>query len=132
VSGPTGGTFSFWQNVVSGTAPTYSFTIGTTVAGSLGKWDLTDVTSNVTVNGTTNGSNPPLDPFGHVHNRGFTADLPGTYTVSYVLSDAINTGRQASSPFTVTYTVVPEPGSLVALGAGTALLALLRFRRRAA
>jgi hypothetical protein len=130
VSGPDGGTFSFWES--GATSATYSFTIGTTLAGSLGKWDLTDTTSNVTVNGTTNGGNPPLDPFGHIHNRSFTADLPGTYTVSYVLSDAINTGRDASSPFTVTYTVVPEPSSFLAIGAGSALLALLRFRRRTA
>jgi hypothetical protein len=125
VTGPAGAKFSFWEG--GATSATQTFTIGTTTPGSLGKWDLTDVTSNVLVGGVTNGSTPPLDPFGHIHGRSLTADTEGTYTVSYLLSDAFNT-HTGTQPFTVTYNAVPEPSAIALLG-GAVLIGIIRRRR---
>lgn len=74
------------------------------------------------------GGVAPADPFGHIHNRSFTTDQPGTYTVSYVIKDT--SGLQADSqPFTVSYSAVPEPGTLGALAGGFGVFLLLLRRR---
>jgi hypothetical protein len=138
VTGPAGATFGFWE--ASDTAPRTGFTTGTGVFGT-GRFAVTDDGSIVSeplyvgdgVNDgtgeppTTHNGNPAVDPHGHIHGRVFTFDQPGTYTVSYVLSD--RTGAQANSePFVVTY-AVPEPTVLGMLGASGILGAVLLRRK---
>lgn len=132
ILGPTGAQFSFWDS--GATTPTGTYTIGTGWTGLdafmltndgisyPGQVETVGATLGTSVN---NGSNPPLDPFGHIHGRSFTVDTPGNYTVSYILHDL--KGIQAdSSPFVVAY-ATPEPGRAMLLAAGGASLA---FRRR--
>lgn len=79
--GPSGGTFSFWQE--------------DEFAGT------TDVLFTIPV-GATNGTNrillsessgaPGEDPYGHIHGRVFTADKPGLYTLGLQLFDVSSNG----------------------------------------
>jgi hypothetical protein len=77
-----------------------------------------------------NNTNPPLDPYGHIHGRSISVDTPGDYTVTYVLKDTTGTYAD-STPFVVSYTAaVPEPGTIALLaGAGIGAL-VLRMRSR--
>jgi len=79
------------------------------------------------------GSGPSTtvtDPYGHLHGRSWTASVEGTYTVDYIIRDT--SGQHGdSAPFTVTYSAVPEPASVVLIGSAIGLLALARRRRAA-
>lgn len=137
VTGPVGAEFSFWDLGANSTAPVTTFTIGTGITSGAGLWNLTDPTLIVGDGVTTNPAPTTVqettgtDPYGHIHNRSWTADQPGTYTVSYILHDA-NNGQADSAPFTVTYGAVPEPSSaiLAAVG-GLGFLGVMRRRNRA-
>ncbi len=133
VTGPDGGTFSFWDNEVSTTSPVTSYQVNTGLTLGTGIWNLTDLALTVGDGVTpspTGVNNPPTDPYGHIHGRSFTVDMPGEYTVRYILHDA--SGIQAdSAPFVVSYSAVPEPGT-IALLAGAGVASLLLFRRRKA
>jgi hypothetical protein len=81
VSGPDAGALSFWN--------------------SDGDYIAEDITFTVPV-GTTHGTNafflsendgsPGSDPYGHIHGRRFSVDLPGLYTVDLRLVDATTNG----------------------------------------
>jgi len=133
VTGPGGAMFSFWDEAVSTTSATTSYKVGSGLTLGTGIWDLTDLTLNVGDGVTPNPTginNPPVDPYGHIHGRSFTVDMPGEYTVRYILHDA--SGTQAdSAPFVVSYSAVPEPGT-IALLTGAGVASLLFFRRRKA
>lgn len=139
VTGPTGATFAFWdQGAIS---PTSTYVVGQGLTLGTGRFDITSdgvsyadksfFGDGVTPNPTTpNGRTPSNDPYGHIHGRSFTVDQVGVYTVSYVLSD-VNGIQADSAPFTVTYTAVPEPGT-VALLALVSVAAVVFLRRRSA
>jgi len=116
-------------------APAITFTIGTGVTAGTGYFNLTDLSlqvgSGVNGNAPTGTNNPPVDPYGHMHGRNVTFDQPGNYTVTYIVHDA-NGLYADSAPFAVGYTtVVPEPGTSVAL-VSLAALGFWRLRRRQA
>ena len=124
IVGPSGATFSFWQGAIV----EESYVIGTSTGTDY--WNLTDLTLPTGTPPQGGGvNNPPVDPYGHIHQRGYTVDTPGTYTVSFLLHDA--NGVQAdSAPIFITFATVPESGTLglfvVASVVGVALLR--RFR----
>lgn len=83
LTGPEGGALSFWD----------SFD---------GFFEATEMTSTLRV-GTTNGSqrfalsendgSVGADPYGHIHGRKFSVDLPGRYTLGLRLVDASTNGH---------------------------------------
>ena len=95
VTGPTGGSFAFWEGD--------------------GESDLGVITFSVPA-GTTNGTNyliisenegqPGADPYGHIHGREFTASLPGTYTVGFRVID-ISTNGVGGGPIQSPSDVLP-------------------------
>lgn len=90
VSGPVGGTFSFWES--GAISPTISLTAGSTGTNA---WKISE-------NDGLAGS----DPYGHVHGRRFTATLPGIYIVGLRALDRSSNGSGGGpihSPATVLY-----------------------------
>lgn len=126
VSGPAGGHFAFWEE--DATAPTLSLSSGTTTPSGL--WPLSDAALGA---GTPGG-----DPFGHLHGRRFTVDVPGDYTVSFRLFDTSVNGadngriHRPSDPFSISFRAqaVPEPTTLALAGAGVAMLGAMAWRHR--
>lgn len=120
VSGPGGGSFGFWEATDRGAAtPTVSLLSGSVESApgaGLFTFNLTQAY--------------PTDPFGHVHNRAFSANMPGTYDVAFRIIDT--TGyHQASDLYTFRFDAVPEPTvvAMLALLAGAGLVIFLRRRR---
>lgn len=126
VTGPDGAVFTFWQDAVA----VISYKIGTGFQTAVTKIDVTDATARIgSFDGTLNGNNPAIDPFGHIHGRQYTFDQPGSYTVNYVLTD--KAGKQAdSAPFVVNYQSIPEPQAALMVIGGMAVLAAWSRRRR--
>jgi hypothetical protein len=76
VTGPAGAHFGFWdENWSHGNfTPTKSFATGQPT-GSNNTFILSDPIGDG-------------DPYGHIHNRGWTADVPGAYVVGFRIFDA--------------------------------------------
>lgn len=76
VSGPAGGTFSFWES--GATSPTFNLTAGSTGTNA---WQISE-----------NNGSPGSDPYGHIHGRRYTATLPGVYVIGLRALDRSTTG----------------------------------------
>jgi hypothetical protein len=79
VDGPSGRTFGYWEaeDYFFFTTPTESFATGSIEAApgaGLYEFWLTEAV--------------PDDPFGHVHDRAYSASGPGVYTIGFRLTDA--------------------------------------------
>lgn len=82
VDGPPEGRWSFWETGVDdeyGNSITFSYASGTTNG------------TNVILLSENTGQ-PGADPYGHIHGRAFTADVPGLYTVWTQLVDVSRNG----------------------------------------
>ncbi len=82
VDGPPGGHWSFWETSGDeeyGITITFSHASGTTNG------------TNTIILSENNGQ-PGADPYGHIHGRAFTADVPGLYTVWMQLVDVSRNG----------------------------------------
>ncbi|MDD5198244.1 MAG: PEP-CTERM sorting domain-containing protein [Terrimicrobiaceae bacterium] len=157
VTGPGGAKFSFWDTEVNASGPALTYIIGSSGPSSYWNLTdpeliIGDGAAPLPANPDTgvaythpnvaptldglpagftwndvSGPGTAVDPYGHVHGRSFTVDTPGDYTVNYVLHDA--SGQHPDSQaFAVSYSAVPEPGS-VALFTGVGCGVLLLRRR---
>lgn len=102
VSGPPGGTFSFWEN--GDMQPTWSRSTGWT-------------------SGQGNSASFPVALGGdaHIHGRCFTMDKPGIYTVTFRAVDAAD-AFAASRNKTMTFAAQQPPQLSIATSGGEALL----------
>lgn len=80
VTGPSGAHFGFWDEnrAIFSSTPSVSFETGHPT-GSNNTFILSEPLP------------PPFydgDPYGHIHNRGWTADVPGAYVVGFRIFDA--------------------------------------------
>ncbi len=123
LSGPAGGTFSFWDHDAI-TSPTYTLGVG---ASGTSLIELSDVSLGA---GTVGG-----DPYGHLHGRRYAVDLPGDYVVGFRLIDTSVNGlggnpiQTPSDLYLLTFHAVPEP-SVIALGVLSAAVLGFATRRR--
>lgn len=145
VSGPAGAHFSWWDTGVDPAQPVMTFTLGVGLTYVKPGWTYGNGLFNLSDpallvgDGVNDGIGEPptamngtsgADPYGHIHGRSFTVDVPGEYRVGFVLHDANNVVGD-SAPFTVSYNAVPEPHEWVGLAlGGAACLAAARRRRR--
>lgn len=122
VSGPSGGSFSFWENGAS--IPSLTLSTGVTPTSPL-QFNLTA--------GLPGG--PDASPGGHIHGRRFSADVAGTYLVTFGIYDISTNGpsrgpiHTPSDPFTMRFDAVPEPSTWILIGIALAVVALV-FRRQ--
>jgi len=123
LAGPEGATFSFWD---SG-SPTPSSTMG------LGQTSPLFALSGGEDNPTAGA--PGADPYGHLHGRRFTADLPGDYIVGFVAVDTSANGSGGgpihlpSDTLNVRFRVVPEPEAVALMVVGFASVLFMGRRR---
>lgn len=124
VAGPAGGTFGFWD--ADAPSPTWSISVNNPVPSAL--IPLSDA--------SLGAGQPGADPFGHLHGRRFTTDVLGDYVIGFKLFDTSANGagggpiHDPSDTFLLSFRAVPEPGSLVLMLAGGALLLFSKQRRR--
>lgn len=121
VTGPAGGHVGFWDNsqeyysltpniAFAANAPTggWKFAVGEPVpqpdapSGALAE-SANGYYYIVPASVTTLKVDAGMDPFGHIHSRGFTADMPGDYYVGFTFRDLGGNGPgggplNASSP----------------------------------
>lgn len=122
VSGPAGGSFSFWEG--NATAPTFSLATDTTP------------TSPLWFNLSQGNAAPGEDPYGHVHGRRFSVDIAGTYFVTFRLYDTSTNGPDGgpihtpSDLFTMRFDAVPEPSTWILIGFAVAVTVFSLIRRR--
>lgn len=81
VEGPAGGSIGFWEadGDSEGTTLTFATPVGT--VNGAGQFPLSE-----------NVGEPGADPYGHVHGRIFSADVPGLYRVSFQIVDTSQNG----------------------------------------
>jgi hypothetical protein len=152
VTGPAGAHFGFWDEGMSlyGTTPTVSFLTNTPTGGY--KFEISEPLSqpaapsgailepptdlHYIINGTTTALtiDPGEDPYGHIHNRGWTVDQPGDYYIGFKAYDMSNNGagggpiQAPSVTYVLHFQAVPEPGSATLMMAGFVLCTLRRRR----
>ena len=102
VDGPAGGSFGFWE--VDATSPTWSRPSGWTNSP-----------------GDTAAFSVIVFGDGHIHGRAFTMDRPGTYRVSFQVTDQSG-GFLPSSVKTVTFVAQLPPPLSVTIQNGSATL----------
>ena len=96
VDGPIGGVFSFWDSYdgfFEATEITFSLPVGT--RSGTNQFSLSE-----------NDGSPSADPYGHIHGRKFSVNLPGLYRVGFRLVDTSANGPgggPVQSPSELTY-----------------------------
>jgi len=81
VEGPEGGSFGFWEGDGDSDGTLLTFQTSTGTVEGTGQFPLSE-----------NAGEPGADPYGHVHGRLFSADLPGLYRVSFQIVETSQNG----------------------------------------
>jgi hypothetical protein len=81
VSGPDGGALSFWNSDGDYIAEKITFTVPVGTTHGTNAFFLSE-----------NDGSPGSDPYGHIHGRRFSVNLPGLYTVDLRLVDTSTNG----------------------------------------
>ncbi len=81
VQGPSDGEFAFWEENEEGTTATKRFSMRSGTTDSTNRFNLSEGIEL-----------PEADPFGHIHERRFTADKPGLYILGVQLIDTSSAG----------------------------------------
>lgn len=126
VSGPTGATFGFWEAMwsYSHTTPTKTFLTNTATGGY--RFEISEPLSFL--------EDEEQDPYGHIHDRGWTVDQFGDYYIGFTLYDLSHVGpgggplHTPSQTYTFHFVAVPEPGTFGLLSVGFLLAGAARFR----
>ena len=127
VDGPPGGSFGYWEGYSSSANPTALFSVGSTNPVNFTNNSLSAFSNGYWTLNLTEAY--PSDPFGHIHDRGYSFTLPGTYDIGFRIVDT--TGWHAASEvYTLAFGVVPEPSTIGLLSAGLAI-SIIFFMRRA-
>lgn len=92
VTGPAGGEIGFWQEDEDATVTTKVFSVpsGTTSTNRFNVSEGYSFTPYPDCEITSDSRN--ADPFGHIHQRRFTANKPGLYVVGFQLIDTSTNG----------------------------------------
>jgi len=77
VTGPVGGTFSFWETIAGW--PTYQFPVGGVYESNKSVFEIGNI--------ELGAGSPNNDPYGFIPGRRFTADVAGDYFVTFQLID---------------------------------------------
>ena len=102
VSGPAGGSFSFWEKGASG--PTWTRAAGWTASGA------DQVSFLISEDANSDGVPDDGAGFGHLHGRVFTMNQPGVYDVTFRAVDAKAANPYApSAPVTIRFTALNPP-----------------------
>jgi len=128
VSGPVGGSFGYWEAGwhYTHTEPTAAFLVGSANPTSYANTSLSAFSDGYWTFNLSQQA--PVDPYGHVHERGYSFTLPGEYDIGFQIVDT--TGYHTPSEvYTLSFGVVPEPSSFLLLVGAVVLLAM-RWRRR--
>jgi hypothetical protein len=80
LAGPQGGSIGYWE--ANQTIPTFTIEVGTT----------NGTNRFATSQANLGAGQPGADPYGHVHGRRFTANLPGFYTLAFRFWDTSTNG----------------------------------------
>jgi hypothetical protein len=126
VEGPAGGVFGYWEGYSSAANPTALFDMGSADPASFTNNSLSAFSSGYwTVNLT---EAYPSDPYGHIHDRGYSFTLPGTYEIGFRVVDT--TGWHAASEiYTFAFGVVPESSTIGLLSVGLVISVAFFIRR---
>jgi hypothetical protein len=87
VTGPAGASFGFWDSGVSYSSDTPTYVLRTN-----------QPTGNPSFIVSEGGDHADADPYGHIHERAWTADLPGDYYVTLRFVD-VSTNREGGGPW---------------------------------
>ena len=101
VSGPAGGSFSFWE--VGAASPTWSRAAG---------WTATP-TDHPSLYASEDATG-----YGHIHGRAFSTDKPGVYEVTFQAVDTTGS-YSASNAFVVRFTAITPPQLAIACQGGS-------------
>ena len=128
LTGPMGGTLSFWEGADQGggTSPLFNITAGG--SGLSYQFALSDALEGAGL--------PGGDPYGHLHGRRFTTTTEGLYTLGIRVLDTSANGvgggaiHMPSEVLYMNFQTVPEPSVFALAGLGFAGLWWIRRQRK--
>jgi hypothetical protein len=126
VEGPPGGSFGYWEGYSTSATPKAVFDVGSFVPVDYTNNPLSAFSDGYWTVNLTEAF--PSDPYGHIHDRGYSFTLPGTYEIGFRIIDT--TGwHETSDVYSFAFSVVPEPSTIALLSAGAAIAIGVMARR---
>lgn len=124
VTGPTGSHFGYWEAGTSNFSSTPTASLLADGSSLNFRFEISEPLPGQPAD--------EQDPYGHIHDRGFTVDQPGDYYVTFTIYDESGLGPDGgplaatSEPYTFHFVAVPEPS---VLGLGAVALAVAGWSR---